>query len=352
MTLEKRGYCKAGLWTPEAVLLYPEAVTQLLREYLRAGADVITTPCFYSNDKKLRVASQNSKEEITLTISDINKAACKIARKVADEGDALVAGSLSPVSSYSKDGDLEKTRKEFRDQMRPFIENDVDFLLGEFFGHVRETEVAIEVMKESDKPIAVSMRIGLLGDEHGPSVEDCAIRMAKAGADIIGINCLFDVNTSLKVLKRMKKALDDAGLGETHIMCQPLGWMCPEVEDTYIGYTALPEAPLCLDARVITRGEVAKFTREAYELGVCYIGGCCGFEPHHIRAISQELSAEREMDPPVNDMCPPHGEFIKLSAFSPMNQRYGRDYWTSVEFGCGRDGCGKTSKLEVGTVKY
>ena len=54
MTLEKRGYCKAGSWTPEAVVLYPDAVRQLLREYLRAGADVLQAPCFYASDGKLK----------------------------------------------------------------------------------------------------------------------------------------------------------------------------------------------------------------------------------------------------------------------------------------------------------
>lgn len=50
LTLEKRGYLRAGSWTPESVLLYPEAVRQLLREYQRAGADVLTAPCFYGSD--------------------------------------------------------------------------------------------------------------------------------------------------------------------------------------------------------------------------------------------------------------------------------------------------------------
>ena len=54
MTLEKRGYCRAGGWTPEAVLLYPDAVRQLLREYLRAGADVLQAPCFNASDGKLK----------------------------------------------------------------------------------------------------------------------------------------------------------------------------------------------------------------------------------------------------------------------------------------------------------
>ena len=43
-----------------------------------------------------------------------------------------------------------------------------------------------------------------------------------------------------------------------------------------------------------TRWDMHKYARDAYELGVRYIGGCCGFEPHHIRAISEELQAERK----------------------------------------------------------
>lgn len=66
MTLEKRGYCRAGAWTPEAVLMYPDAVRQLLREYLRAGADVIQTPCFYVRDG-IMSSNYNGKEH-TFTV--------------------------------------------------------------------------------------------------------------------------------------------------------------------------------------------------------------------------------------------------------------------------------------------
>ena len=36
-----------------------------------------------------------------------------------------------------------------------------------------------------------------------------------------------------------------------------------------------------------------RYAREAYEMGIHYIGGCCGFEPYHIRAVSEELAKER-----------------------------------------------------------
>lgn len=51
--LEKRGYVKAGPWTPEAVLEHPEAVRQLHSEFLRAGSTVMQTFTFYASEDKL-----------------------------------------------------------------------------------------------------------------------------------------------------------------------------------------------------------------------------------------------------------------------------------------------------------
>ena len=48
-----------------------------------------------------------------------------------------------------------------------------------------------------------------------------------------------------------------------------------------------------------TRFEIQSFAREAYEIGVRYIGGCCGFEPYHIRALAEELQEERGKVAPV-----------------------------------------------------
>lgn len=47
---------------------------------------------------------------------------------------------------------------------------------------------------------------------------------------------------------------------------------------------------LALEPRICTRWDMHKYARDAYNLGVRYIGGCCGFEPYHIRAVSEEVS--------------------------------------------------------------
>lgn len=44
-----------------------------------------------------------------------------------------------------------------------------------------------------------------------------------------------------------------------------------------------------LETRVVTRWDVHKYARQAYNMGVRFIGGCCGFEPYHIRAIAEEV---------------------------------------------------------------
>lgn len=343
MVLEKRGYARAGVWTPEAVLLYPEAVKQLLREYLRGGADVLQTPCFYSSDGLLESRFKNRTQ--SFKSRDLNDAACKMAREVADEGDALVCGSLSPVLSYSKNRDMEAARKEFENQLQPFIDHDVDFVLAEFFGHVEEIELCVDVIKRANKPIAATMRIGPMGDVTGVSVEECAVRMAKTGADIIGINCLFDVNTQVKVIKRMKAALDKEGL-KPYIMVQALGWLCPEVEEQISGYLTLPEAPVGMDARSLTRFDVHKFAREAWEAGAHYIGGCCGFEPHHVRAVAQELQEERGRNAPCHDMCPPFSSYLCESMNSYTKMKGGnREFWMNQIPGTGRPNSKATSEL-------
>ena len=62
---------------------------------------------------------------------DFNKAACIMAHEVANEGEAIVCGSLSPVTSFSRGHGLDKVVKEFEAQLKPFIEHKVDFVLGE-----------------------------------------------------------------------------------------------------------------------------------------------------------------------------------------------------------------------------
>merc|ERR1711955_102987 len=57
---------------------------------------------------------------------------------------------------------------------------------------IEEMEWAIEECRRTPLPVAATMCIGPEGDLHGVSAAECAIRMAKAGAQVVGVNCHFD----------------------------------------------------------------------------------------------------------------------------------------------------------------
>merc|ERR1712079_472388 len=237
MTLEKRGYATAGSWTPEAAAEHPEAIEQLGIEFARAGADITQTFTFNLG---------------------------------------------SSVKS--------KVQNELRKALEVLILNKVDLIICEYFRNILEMEWAIEVALEYGIPVAATMCIGPGGDESGVGVGECAVRMAKAGALLVGVNCLFDPFICLEVLKTMKVALDAFEL-TPYLMAQPLGYRVPDGGS--FGWVEIPEFPFSVEPRQITRWEARKWARQAFELGVRYIGGCCGFEPYHIRAMAEELALER-----------------------------------------------------------
>ncbi len=74
-----------------------------------------------------------------------------------------------------------------------------------------------------------------------------------------------------------------------------------------------------MEPRQITRFEAAKYAREAYDLGVRYIGGCCGFEPYHIRAMAEELRVERKGEFPEASVKSDHdfSSYAKVDKLRP-----------------------------------
>src|SRR3972149_9147730 len=75
--LERRGYVKAGPFVPEVVLDYPEAVRELHREFLRAGAEVMVALTYYSHREKLRTVGRED------DLEPLNRPALRLAREGA-----------------------------------------------------------------------------------------------------------------------------------------------------------------------------------------------------------------------------------------------------------------------------
>ncbi|NWI90294.1 BHMT1 methyltransferase, partial [Pitta sordida] len=331
--LEKRGYVKAGPWTPEATVEHPEAVRQLHREFLRAGSNVLQTFTFYASEDKLENRGNYVAEKIKFPnmYQIIN----------AKGGQSVTDSVKNQLGLLRQQWKTAERKLSFRKQLDVFMKKNVDFLIAEYFEHVEEAVWAVEVLKESGKPVAATMCIGPEGDMHGVSPGQCAIQLVKAGASIVGVNCHFDPETSLETVKLMKEGLQAAKL-KAHLMSQPLAFHTPDCGKQ--GFIDLPEFPFGLEPRIVTRWDVQKYARKAYDLGIRFIGGCCGFEPYHIRAIAEELAPERGFLPEASEKHGSWGDNLSMHTKPWVRARARKEYWENLKPASGRPYCPSMSK--------
>merc|ERR1711892_1207596 len=280
------------MWTPEAAAEHPQAVEQLGVEFARAGADITQIFTFWCHEDALPKGCK-------FLCDEINQAACDIATKVSSSRGTIKAGGITQTGIFDQSkADKNKIKGELRSALEILVKNGIELIICEYFRNILEMEWAIEVALEYGLPVGATMCMGPGGDESGIAVGECAVRMAKAGATLVGVNCLFDPFVCLDVIKGMKVALDAFELSP-YLMAQPLGYRVPDGGS--FGWVEIPEFPFSVEPRQITRFEARKWAREAFNLGVKYIGGCCGFEPYHIRAMAEELADVRGGLPEASD---------------------------------------------------
>ena len=190
LELEKRGYVQAGPFTPEVVIEHPDALAQLHREFLRAGVDVLQTMTFYASDDKLATVGLEGK------VDDINRNAVQIARQVAAEGDALVAGNLCLTWAYDPDGPGE--RRPRPRALRPAAPGPARRRRRRTSGSARRSRSSARRSCSSSarRPPGLPVMATMCFEQpvpvsyEGDSPADCARKLADAGADIVGVNCL------------------------------------------------------------------------------------------------------------------------------------------------------------------
>src|SRR5690349_3928649 len=151
--LERRGYIKAGPFVPEVVLDYPDAVRELHREFLRAGADVMVALTYYAHREKLRDVGRDGDLEA------MNRQAVRLAREVAAEGDALVAGNICNTWSYDLTdpaGSGRAVRAQYEQQLGWAADEGVDFVIAETNDYVGEALIALETCQAFGLPAMVT----------------------------------------------------------------------------------------------------------------------------------------------------------------------------------------------------
>jgi betaine-homocysteine S-methyltransferase len=285
LELEKRGWVRAGPFTPEVALTRPEALRDLHVEFREAGAEVLQALTFYASRDKLATVGLENRLE------DLNRAAVRIAREVAGDR-CLVAGNLSLTWMYEhgSPSSYDRVRKTFDEQLEVQVEEGIDFVIGETFSWLGEALLAVERGKKTNLPTMVTVCFeNKPVTSDGQSPADCAKALRDAGADIVGINCLRGPEHTLALIEEMRGAVDG------FIACQPVGYRTPEDKPDF---TSLEAFPFELDPLQLSRREMARWAEQARDLGVNYIGSCCGSVATHVREMARALGKVTKDDRP------------------------------------------------------
>jgi betaine-homocysteine S-methyltransferase len=285
---ERRGYLQAGAFVPEVVLEHPELVAQLHREFVHAGSDVVEAFTYYAHREKLRIIGKEG------ALEEINRQALRIAADVADEADALLAGDICNTNVYDP-GDPASAavvRAMFEEQVAWAVEAGADFIIGETFSWAEEALIALDVIKETGLPAVITLAVHRAPEtREGWTPEDACRRIEDAGAAVVGLNCIRGPRTMLPLIERVRAAC------EGHVAALPVPYRTTAEQPSFQSLMdddcdCIPgdhPFPTALDPFTCNRYELGQFAAAASELGVTYLGVCCGAAPHHIRSVAEAL---------------------------------------------------------------
>ena len=275
------------LWSARALIERPDIVRSIHADYIRAGADIITTNTFRTHRRTLARAGIGPRTRELTTL------AVQLAREAIERSNSprsiFIAGSMSPLEDCYSPALVppdDQLRAEHAEMARDLAEAGCDLLLVETMNTIREAVVATEAAVSTGLPVCVSFGVGPGGrppDQIAASIDAevtllssesiaAAVKAVRPlGPVVILINCV-----PLAVIDRAFDQLRAAEAGRLGLYANvghaddQIGWALTDD----VG----PEA-------------YALHAQQWLQRGATIVGGCCGTIPDHIAAIRDLVSA-------------------------------------------------------------
>lgn len=270
--LQSRGLKIGGI--PEVMnITNPDVVTDIHKEYVSAGSNIVYTNTFGANRYKMKDCGYSVEELIGAAVSN--------AKKACEGKESIVALDIGPIGQLLEPtGNLsfEEAYDMFKQEILAGSEADV--IVFETMTDLLEIKAGVLAAKEnSDKPVICTMTF----EENmrtftGCSISAMALTLEGLGVDAIGVNCSLGPKELYGVVKEMSK------------------WTrLPLVVKANAG---LPD-PLTGEYN-ISPAEFAEYMEKMLDFGVKYIGGCCGTSPEYIKELCTIVKNRKYNKPQVN----------------------------------------------------
>jgi 5-methyltetrahydrofolate--homocysteine methyltransferase len=280
-------------------LTRPEIVESVHRAYFEAGADIATTNTFTAT------SIGQADYALEAAVRDMNLEGARLARKVADEHDGFVAGSVGPLnvtlslSPKVEDPAYRAVRFEdvvaaYTEQMLALRDGGVDLLLIETIFDTLNAKAAVAAAREAvpELPLWISFTaIDRSGRNlSGQTVEAFWISIEHARPLIVGVNCSVGAREMRPVIESLSRA------ATTYVSCHPNAGL----PNALGGYDEQPAETSTL---------LGEFAKEGF---VNVVGGCCGTTPEHTAEI---VAAVRGLPPRTIPEPPRRPRFSGLEPF-------------------------------------
>ncbi len=284
-------------------LARPDVLVGIHADYLRAGADVLTTNTFGGCVYKLGTGPGAP------DVAEFNRAMARAAREaVAASGrEAFVAGSVGPSGHFMRPlGDLDPAElvAAFHAQIRGLVQGGVDLILAETqFDLAEARAIVLAVRAECDLPVGVSMTFENGVSLTGSRPEVFVHSMLNMGVDLIATNCSAGPEQMAEVVDEL------LALSDVPVLVEPNAGL-PELVD---GRTLFRLGP----------DDFARHTARFAAAGARLLGGCCGTTPDHIAALRcalDGLSGGLVPDPARRDgiVLTTRAQAVHIGAGSPI----------------------------------
>ena len=270
----------------EANVSQADLVFALHREYVHAGARILTTNTFKANRLNL------AKFDLDDRVRDINVRGVEIARRAAHGSPVWVGASIGPLKVMLKpygDMDEAEAREICLEQVSALAEAGPDLFIVETQQSTLEAGFFIQACRKvaPDLPILASLTFNKDGRTFfGDSPVEGSKRLAALGADVVGINCSVGPADTLPLVEEVAREVDHP------LVVMPNAGYPTEV-DGQLHYLSSPEY-------------MAGYVKRYVDLGVNIVGGCCGTTPETIRAIAAVVKNR----PPVKRQVSPEGHMV------------------------------------------
>ena len=252
--------CCAEQW----ILENPEPLVSLQRAYAEAGSQIIYAPTFQAQPIALKAVGLEKQTE------KINAALVALSRSAAPG--CLIAGDLTTLATFCDSWDpdsFELLVENYRCQIRGLIDGGCDLLVGETLLYPQEAE-AILTAAELEGAGAVMYSFTMQSDGallSGSDAVPVLQELEQAGAAAVGFNCVAADVLTPSLVSRLRRYVKGP------LICKPNAGI-PVIDDNGIAvYSQSPE-------------EFVRIMAQCAANGANLLGGCCGTEPKHIRALT------------------------------------------------------------------